>query len=392
MNPKAVNRNMLEEFSLVQGGPLYRLHQFTKLCSPPLQHCLRRAAILSAITWLPLFFLSYLNGTFFNKVEVPFAWDIATHLRLLASLPLLILAEPTTHFYIQLVIKQFIDRGLIYPENIPQFDRIIRSCTRFRDSSISELVLLASIGIISPWTWKAFRESTSSSWLNSSHSLSAAGYWCAFISMPIFQFILVRWYFRLSVWYQFLWQVSKLPLRLNSLHPDKSAGLGFLGSSVFAFGMMLLAQSILLAGVTFNKILFSGASLGEFKLEIAGFILFLVILVFTPIVFFSGKLFRSKRNGTWEYGVTASRYVNDFREKWIQPNEKSNEKILGSPDLQSLADLGNSFEISDHMRIFAFKKSTVIGLIIFISIPFFPLIFTIIPLEEMIKTLMKIIL
>jgi hypothetical protein len=72
--------------------------------------------------------------------------------------------------------------------------------------------------------------------------LTVAGWWYAFVSLSLFRFVLARWYFRLIVWYIFLWRVSRLPLRLNPLHPDRAGGLGFLGNSVRAFQPVLVAQ------------------------------------------------------------------------------------------------------------------------------------------------------
>ena len=40
-----------------------------------------------------------------------------------------------------------------------------------------------------------------------------AGYWFMLVSAPIFQFILVRWYYRFFLWFWFLWRVSRLELR-----------------------------------------------------------------------------------------------------------------------------------------------------------------------------------
>jgi len=59
--------------------------------------------------------------------------------------------------------------------------------------------------------------------------LTAAGYWLAFVSIPLFQFILFRWYMRLVLWFRLLWQISRLNLHLTAAHPDREGGIGFLG-------------------------------------------------------------------------------------------------------------------------------------------------------------------
>ncbi|MCK7478821.1 MAG: hypothetical protein M0C28_16690 [Candidatus Moduliflexus flocculans] len=66
-------------------------------------------------------------------------------------------------------------------------------------------------------------------------TLSLAGMWYGYVSLPIFQFLLLRWYFRLFIWARFLWQVSRIELSLVPTHPDRVGGLGFLSDTVYAF-------------------------------------------------------------------------------------------------------------------------------------------------------------
>jgi len=56
---------------------------------------------------------------------------------------------------------------------------------------------------------------------------SPAGYWYAYVSIPIYQFLLARWYFRIFIWVRFLCQVSKLDLHLVPTHPDRARGSDF---------------------------------------------------------------------------------------------------------------------------------------------------------------------
>ena len=94
-----------------------------------------------------------------------------------------------------------------------------------------------------------------------------------------------------------------------------------------------------------------------------------------------------KRTGLREYGILASRYVREFDFKWVRRG-KANEQLLDSGDIQSLADLGNSFQVIRDIRPFPFGRDTVIQLIVFPLIPVFPLVLTMIPLEELIKKLL----
>ena len=98
--------------------------------------------------------------------------------------------------------------------------------------------------------------------------LSPAGYWYSFVSRPLFQFMLLRWYFRMFIWARFLWQCSRIELNLIPTHPDRAAGLGFLDASIAAFAPLLLAHGAMFAGLIANPIFNAGAKLTDFKVRI----------------------------------------------------------------------------------------------------------------------------
>ena len=113
-----------------------------------------------------------------------------------------------------------------------------------------------------------------------------------------------------------------------------------------AFAPLLLAQGLLLAGMIANRIFFRGATLLDFKVELA------VVVGLPParrtgaapaVHAVSGR--RARRVGLREYGTLAQRYVREFDDKWLRGGAPAGEPLVGSGDIQSLADLGNSFEV-----------------------------------------------
>ena len=229
-------------------------------------------------------------------------------------------------------------------------------------------------------------------WVDGHLQFTPAGYWAAWISLPILRFMILRWYVRLFIWYRFVWQVARLPLRLNTLHPDRAGGLGFLARSLFAFAPVLVAHSVFVAGTISSRIWRAGAHLPDFKLEIIGFLIFLLLLVLVPLTFFSGQLLYAKRRAMREYGRVASVYVRDFRDKWIEGRNPEGERLLGTGDIQSLADLGNSFAVVRETRLVPFGKEQVFSLAIMLAVPLLPLLLTVIPLEEMVDRIFGLLL
>jgi hypothetical protein len=214
-------------------------------------------------------------------VKLPFAFALAIHARLLVALPLLIAAELFVHEWSRNIVRQFLDRGLIAPGDRSQFDGIVESALRLRNSVIMELLLVV-VTVAGHWAAESLALNVPAWYgarVNGRWEFTPAGYWMVLISLPLFRFMLLRWYFRLFIWSRFLWQVARLRLRLNTLHPDRAGGLGFLAESVFAFAPVLLAHTVVLSGTIGNRIWEEGAKLADFEVEIVGTILLLVLIV-----------------------------------------------------------------------------------------------------------------
>src|SRR5258705_2393955 len=120
--------------------------------------------------------------------------------------------------------------------------------------------------------------------------LTPACYWYVFISIPILQFLLLRWYVRLLIWYRFLWHVSRLNLHLVPIHPDHCAGLAFLGKSSYAFGPILFAQGAMLAGLVASRVLYRGGNLLSFQLEIGGFVVLFVLAILVALLMCTSQM------------------------------------------------------------------------------------------------------
>jgi hypothetical protein len=385
------------DFSLVLGGPLYQLWRGTRLADDTLHLLHRRVLVIVTLAWVPLLLLSIAEGhAWGDRVRLPFLRDVELHVRLLIALPLMILAELIVHQRMRPVVGQFLDRGLIPDAARPQFDAAIAAAIRLRNSVAAEGLLIAFVYIVGVgFVWRTQVALDVPSWygLPADGRLqpSAAGWWLGVVSLPLFQFLLLRWYFRLFIWARFLWQVSKIDLRFVPTHPDRAGGLGFLGAVAYAFSPVLLAQGAMLGGMMASKIFYAGATLPQFKVELIGLVALLVFAILGPMLVFAPKLGAAKRAGLEEYGTLAQRYVREFDGKWLRGGAPPDEPLVGTADIQSLADLGNSFELVRAMRLVPFTGQTVLQLAITALLPVVPLTLTMISLEELLARLLKIV-
>ena len=384
------------DFSLVLGGPLYQLFRKSHLSGDTLQLLRRRILVISTVAWLPLLLLSALAGDALGgAATIPFFYDIEAHVRFLVVLPILIAAELIVHKRLRPVIRQFIERRLVAPEDLPKFQQAIDSILRVRNSVVAEIVLLVLVYTVGIWVWRTQIALETATWYavpqGEGTQLTLAGNWYLFVSLPIFQFILARWYVRFGLWFWFLWQVSRLELRLIPIHPDRTAGLSFLGRSTNAFVPILVAHGALLAGLIASQIFYAGQDLMAFRVVIAGFVAFLLVVMLSPLTVFAPQLWRAKRRGLGEFGRLAGRYVREFEEKWVHGGAPADEALIGSADIQSLADLGNSYAVVQEMRFVPFGLKDAIRLAAAAAAPLVPLTLTILSLEELAGYAIKVL-
>jgi hypothetical protein len=382
------------DFSLVLGGPLYQLFRQTHLTGPALELLRRRIVFFCLLCWVPLAVLSAVEGHLLGGAKFSFLRDIETHVRFLISLPVLLLAEVIVHRRLRSAVKNFVDRRIVSLEELPKLHAAIDSAIGMRNSIIAEVMLLVLVFTGGIWIWRNEVALGVASWYASPRGgqmhLTWAGSWFAFVSVPIFQFILLRWYMRMLIWFLFLLRVSRLRLRLLPANPDRAGGIGFMGRSTIAFTPLLFAQCALLAGQIASRIFYTGQSLLSFKLTILGFVCFFVAVILAPLLVFTPQLWEAKLDGLAKFGSFAEEYVLDFAEKWM-PRKANDEQLLGSADIQSLADLGNSYGVVREMRAVPFGTEDVLWLLIASVVPLLPLLLTIMPLDQLVTEGIKMV-
>jgi hypothetical protein len=387
----------LPDFSLVLGGPLYQLLQRTHLSDDALMMVRRRIVVIVLLTWLPLLALCAFEGHVLgDNSAVPFLRDIEVHVRFLVAMPLLIVAELVVHRRLRPLLQQFGERSLVPTDATPRFEGAVAAAFRLRNSVLAEVLLIVFVYVVGIVViWRHYMALDATTWyakLSSDGSeLTLAGWWYAYVSLPIFQFLLCRWYFRLFVWSRFLWRVSRIPLRLVPTHPDRVGGLGFLSNTVYAFTVLAVAHGALLAGTLANRIFFAGSTLPQFKAQVAVLVVFLLCIVLGPLLMFAPQLAQAKRVGLREYGTLSERYAREFDSKWLRGGAPAGAPLVGSADIQSLADLANSFEVVRTMRILPVTREAIFGLVVATLAPLVPLMLTMMPLEELLKTLFSVL-
>src|SRR5438445_5459699 len=141
------------DFSLVLGGPLFRLFRRARWSGGTLELLHRRILVITTIAWLPLLILSSLDSHALGGVTLPFLHDIETQVRFLIALPVLIAAELIVHLRLRPAVQNFVKRNIVVAEEVPKFRAAIDSATRLRNSIPLELGLVVFVWIFGHWLW-----------------------------------------------------------------------------------------------------------------------------------------------------------------------------------------------------------------------------------------------
>jgi len=382
-------------FSLLAGGPTHWLQQRLGLIKPGSPNLWRRAALGVLVTWVPLLVISASEGLAFgHRVKLPFLYDFAAYTRFLVAIPLLILAEGLVERRVTDAARHFIQAGLISDTDVSRFEAAIKSCKALRDSIVAEGVLLAlttmSVVVVSrefPFDFSTWRSFVS----ESAHLRTLTGWWYLVVGVGLFQFLAWRWLWRLLIWYRFLWLVSKLDLRLIPTHPDRSAGLGFVGDTQRVFWTIVVACSTTFAGILANEIVYGGVPLKSYQFPIAGYAVFVLLFFLTPLLMFTPRLVEAKEKSMRDYGALAVAHHHMFDRKWVQGDNPGGDPVLGTPEISSLADLGGAYDILARMRAVPFDPADAVVLLLAALVPMTPLLLTIMPLDRLLELLSKLL-
>lgn len=209
--------------------------------------------------------------------------------------------------------------------------------------------------------------------------------------MPLFRFLMFRWGWRIFLWALFLWRVSRVNLQLVPTHPDMSAGLGFLAEGQRRLAPIVFAGGAVIAGQAANAIRYEGATLDSLKLVMIGYGVFAILLLIAPLLLVSPRLIKVKRQGILDYGALANSYTQSFDDKWVHGKPLDGESVLGTSDIQSLADLSNSFAIVREMRPVPVNKNTIIALAVAAALPLVPVLLLATPADQLLRVILRML-
>lgn len=380
MSSDSVVTGRAETFSLL-GGPLHRLGCRLGLVRGG-TNTVALGVALGAFLWIVLAALALVEGL---SDQVFSLAVIGGHVRLLVVIPLFFLCESVLDPRLTGFVRTIVRSEVVSRTALPQLESEIARIARCKDAWLPEAifllaaVLLAWIGphLNLPGTSAAYDPG------RTADGMALTGQWYWMVCLTVFRFLMLRWVWRLALWSFFLWRLSRLELRLVPTHPDGAAGLGCLETAQTQFVPLILAISAV-QSAAFAEELSAGTM--AFEEIYSGIVLVLVVdavLFLGPLFIFAQKLWLTRVRGLGDYMSFAAHYVNDFDRKWLRAGGAPREDLLGTADLQSLADLNNSVSIVREMRWVPMSMRMLTEFVLAAVLPALPLLLFKYPLAEL---------
>jgi hypothetical protein len=373
----------LADFSLL-GGPLYRLGCRLGLVSDG-TNITALGLVLGAFPWIVLVALALVEGL----GHVLFSIEaISAHVHLLVAIPLLFVCEGSIDPRFAAFVHEIVRSQVVPASARPALESEIARIARWRDAWLPEaffflVALLLALTTPNENFFVYLSGLTGGSNPSTVGETTWTSQWYWMVCMTLFRFLLLRWLWRLALWCFFLWRVSRLDLRLIPSHPDRAGGLGYLELVHSKFTPLVFAISAAQSASLAQDIA-SGRITLDLIYPFVAFMLFAdAVLFIGPLCVFSRKLSNCKVRGISDYFVFAERYVSEFERKWLGADPAPGEPLLGTADIQTLADLSNSVGIVRDMRPVPVSRSMLTSLAVAALLPLLPLVLFKYPIADL---------
>jgi hypothetical protein len=364
-----------EPFSLL-GGPLYRVGRRLGLVRGETNTVMLGLA-LGWGPWLLVVGLALIEGVTDRMLSMAL---IAGHARLLLVIPLIFVGESWVTPRMAACVGTIARSGVVSPDSRPALDAEVSRTRRWANWWWPEVVFLVLAVLLDVTGSRLQTYGQSAAYDPARDSLSFFVY--LHVGLLVFRFLLFRTAWKLALWGWFLWRVSRLDLHLISGHPDRAGGLGSLEGVHERFSPLVAALSILECAALAESISTGTLAVTAVYPTLALLLLLDGVLFFGPLVVFTDKLWAGRTKGVGLYNGLAARYVKAFEAKWLE-GTPPNEPLLGTADLQSLADLANAVSVVKGMRWITIGPRLLTIMTIALVGPLTPLLLFRYPLAEL---------
>jgi hypothetical protein len=303
---------------------------------------------LGAAPWTVLVLIAYFENVSERVLSLAV---LGGHVRMLLVIPLFFVCETMLDPRVRAFVDGIVRSRLVPSAELPQLDIEMTRIARWRDSWVPDAIcLLLAVGM-SLLTPALSLPGSTMAYHRTAEPVTLTALWYWVVCLPLFRFLALRWAWRLALWSYFLWRLARLRLCLVPIHPDRVGGLGYLEVVQAEFAFLIFAISAAAAAALAESFVADAGAFASIYPSVLVILAVDAVLFLGPLCIFYPKLWLCRVNGIDVYNDLTSSYVMDFERKWLGRAGPQTDELLGTADIQSLADLGNSLNIATTMRL-----------------------------------------
>lgn len=333
---------------------------------------------MSVGLWLVIVALGAMEGVTDRMFNLSI---VGAHARLLLVIPLFFICESWVAPRMAAFVGTIVRTGVVPSAEEPSLNAAVVRAGRLTDWWAPEvLCLLVAVAMEVAGT-KLQKYGATDVYDSSRTGLATFVYFR--VGVTVFRFLLFRWAWKLVVWGWFLWRVSRLNLRLIPGHPDRAGGLGPIEGVHERFTPLVAAISVLESASLAESISTGTLAVTAIYPWLTMVLLLDAALFLGPMLVFTDKLWAGRTKGVGLYNRLASRYVTEFEAKWTTNTAPDAESLVGTADIQSLADLANAFGVVKGMRWITVGPRLLTMMTTAATVPLMPLLLFKYPVTEL---------
>ena len=292
-------------------------------------------------------------------------------------------------------MRHFVESGLIAEGDRGRYEALVASTRRLVTTRWADAAIVIIAYVVTAVRSPQLYPSNLSTWVapisDGTAHVSLAGWWRTMISQPLLQALLGIWLWRVLLWTRFLHQTSQLPLRLIAAHPDSLGGLRFTLMPIRGFAVVAFAIGALFAGSVAESVIVDGQPLWAFRFQIVAQVLAVLVIFAGPALVWVQPLIRLQGWGTLHYGRLASEMGRAFQQRWLGEGRGADAEALAAQDFSATTDL---YSITTNVRsinVRVLDMKAVTPLVAATLLPYLPIVFAVMPLDDILKSALKAI-
>jgi len=149
--------------------------------------------------------------------------------------------------------------------------------------------------------------------------------------------------------------------------------LGIIMLAQRRFNLIFVAGSVVISGQFIAQIMANREAFNAIRGEVVAYIIFCVVLILLPLLFFTSKLVKAKDEGLLHLSSLAATMSGKFEKEWVNdlPIEKKVEEDHVDPSM--LYDYNGLYDTLQQLRTVPITVRNIIGMALTLFVPFIPI-------------------